>query len=417
LEKKPSLAHSRLLAAARIRTLVYTTRMAFAPRDAAELAGSALNMNVHGLTGLNPAAATRAGNGGIALCLPATLAAGVFLFASSVSFAVDNPEVAPRELVAYRFAATGDVGNQQTIIGASRVHVIKEGDTFLDLARHYDLGYNELLAANPSVDPWLPAVGTNLVIPSEWILPAGVRDGIVVNIPEMRLYYYLPSSRQREGPSVVSYPVGLGRQEWRTPRADFRVRGKTKNPVWVLPEAVKAERIAEKGFAEDFIAGGHPDNPLGRHRIELTLGSYAIHGTNKLWGVGMQVSHGCIRLYPEDIAALFPLVEVGGKGRFDYQPVKIGVRNGRVLVEVHEDIYGHTPWLWVEAQAALRAAGVEAYVDQAKLQAAIEAAAGIPTDVGYTDWPRTPSQATMAAAAGAIATSSTRRELGDRMPN
>jgi len=314
----------------------------------------------------------------------------------------DNPEVPPRQLVTHTFDASAALDSQRTVIGSSRIHVIEKGDTFLDLAREYDLGYNELIAANPTADPWLPAVGTRLVIPSEWILPAGPREGIVVNIPEMRLYYYLPSARGASSPSVISYPVGLGRQEWRTPRAEFRIRGKTKNPVWVLPETVKIERIAEKGFAEDFIPGGHPDNPLGRHRLELTLGAYAIHGTNKLWGVGMQVSHGCVRLYPEDIAALFPLAEVGAKGRFDYQPVKIGVKNGRVLVEVHEDIYGHTPWLWLEAQAAVRAADLEQHVDQAKLQAAVEAASGIPTDVGVSRWPTPPSEALRASVSDGV---------------
>jgi L,D-transpeptidase ErfK/SrfK len=323
------------------------------------------------------------------------------------AYAEDNPDVPPRALVKYSFRAIGEVGAQQTTIGASSTHLVRKGDTFLDLARQYDLGYNELVAANPTVDPWLPAVGTNLVIPSEWILPAGTREGFVVNIPEMRLYYYLPASHGSDASTVVSYPVGLGRQEWRTPKADFRVRGKTKNPVWVLPETVKVERIAEKGFAEEFIPGGHPDNPLGRHRIELTLGAYAIHGTNKLWGVGMQVSHGCVRLYPEDIAALFPLAEVGAKGRFDYQPVKIGVRGGRVLVEVHEDIYGHTPWLWLEAQAVMQASGLQQYIDQAKLQAAVEAAAGIPTDVGLSEWPDPPREArgTIPAAELAVTTS------------
>jgi L,D-transpeptidase ErfK/SrfK len=305
---------------------------------------------------------------------------------------------------------------RQTVIGASRIHEVEKGDTFLDLARKYDLGYNELIAANPGVDPWLPAVGTRLVIPSEWILPAGAREGIVVNIPEMRLYYYLPSAQGAGATSVVSYPVGLGRQEWRTPRADFRIRGKTKNPVWVLPETVKVERIAEKGFAEKSIPGGHPDNPLGRHRLELTLGAYAIHGTNKLWGVGMQVSHGCVRLYPEDIAALFPLAEVGAKGRFDYQPVKVGVKNGRILVEVHEDIYGHTPWLWVEAQAAVRAAELEEYVDQAKLQAAVEAAAGIPTDVGISRWP-VPAPDTHRASSTAAVTVSSSFAANSTRPN
>ena len=287
------------------------------------------------------------------------------------------------------FNPESGIDRQQTVVGMTQVHVVEKGDTFLDLAREYDLGYNEMVAANPTIDPWLPRVGASLVIPSEWILPAGPREGIVVNIPEMRLYYYdapAPSS-QDANTVVVSYPVGLGRQEWRTPRADFRIRGKTKDPVWVLPETVRIERIAEKGFSEESIPGGHPDNPLGRHRIELTLGAYAIHGTNKQWGVGMQVSHGCVRLYPEDIAALFPLADVGSKGRFDYQPVKIGARNGRVLVEVHQDIYGLTPWLWLVAQDAVRDSGLEQYIDQAKLQAAVEAASGVATDVGLSNWP------------------------------
>lgn len=336
----------------------------------------------------------------------AALAVAIVCATRTIGAAEDNPEVPPRKLVTHVFDVSGAAATHQTVIGASRIHVIEKGDTFLDLAREYDLGYNELVAANPSVDPWLPAVGTRLVIPSEWILPTGAREGIVVNIPEMRLYYYLPSDRGSETTLVVSYPVGLGRQEWRTPKAQFRIRGKTKNPVWVLPETVKMERIAEKGFAEDSIPGGHPDNPLGRHRLELTLGAYAIHGTNKLWGVGMQVSHGCVRLYPEDIAALFPLAEVGANGRFDYQPVKIGLRNGRVLAEVHEDIYGHTPWLWLEAQTAVRASGLEQYVDQAKLQAAVEAAAGIPTDIGLSQWPAPPPEIFRASSEGGVTVSS-----------
>ena len=337
----------------------------------------------------------------------AILAAVVVLVGHTRGHAEDNPEVPPREIVRYGFDSTGSVTTTQTVIGTTQIHVVEKGDTFLDLARRYDLGYNELVAANPTVDPWLPAEGTSLVIPSEWILPAGGFEGIVVNIPEMRLYYYVPSSQRSDGAaSVVSYPVGLGRQEWRTPRAEFRVRGKTKDPVWVLPETVRVERIAEKGFTEDSIPGGHPDNPLGRHRIELTLGAFAIHGTNKLWGVGMQVSHGCVRLYPEDIAALFPLAEIGSKGRFDYQPVKIGLRNGRVLVEVHEDIYGLTPWLWLEAQKVVRASGLEPYVDQAKLQAAVEAAGGVPTDVGLSDWPVPPGEPVRGSASPGLTVSS-----------
>lgn len=327
------------------------------------------------------------------LIFSVTLAVG---FAATVTsgFAADNPEVPPRELVTYVFAGeTGPVGAERTIIGGTRVHSAAASETFVDLARNYDLGYNELVAANPTLDPWVLNAGEGIVLPTEWILPRGPRTGIVVNIPEMRLYYYVPSATPGEpATTVVTYPVGLGRQEWRTPLADFRVRGKTRNPTWVLPESVRQERIKEKGHTEDMIPGGHPENPLGRHRIELTLGAYAIHGTNKDWGVGMQVSHGCVRMYPEDIAALFPLVQVGGSGRLDYQPIKVGTRAGRVFVEVHEDIYGVSPWMWRLAQEVVREAGLERDVDLAKLEAAVEAASGVPTDVGFSDWPSPPSQ-------------------------
>lgn len=304
----------------------------------------------------------------------------------------DNPEVPPRELVTYVLALGEGAQRVAPPVGTLGLHRVAAGDTFLDLARFHDVGYNELRAANPDVDPWVPPPGSDLVIPTQWLLPSGSREGIVVNVPELRLYYFLPASAGGSAEPLVrrilTYPVGLGRDEWRTPIGEFRIRGKTKNPTWVLPEAVKAERIAEKGFAEESIPGGHPDNPLGRHRIELTLPSYAIHGTNKNWGVGMQVSHGCVRLYPEDVAAIFPLVEVGGKGRFAYEPVKIGRgSNGRILVEVHPDIYGLTAGLEAAAWEQVRAAGVESEVDFGKLAAALEAASGLPTDVGHSRWP------------------------------
>ena len=317
--------------------------------------------------------------------------------------AADNPEVPPRELVTYVFAGeVGDPRTEQSVIGVSQSITAAGGETFVDLARRYSLGYNELVGANPTLDPWLIEPGTRVVLPTEWVLPRGAREGIVVNIPEMRLYYYLPPSNPADAAaSVLSYPVGLGRQEWRTPLASFRVRGKTRNPTWVLPESVRQERIKEKGHTEDMIPGGHPDNPLGRYRIELTLGAYAIHGTNKNWGVGMQVSHGCVRLYPEDIAALFPLVTTGTAGRLDYQPIKAGRRGGRVFIEVHEDIYGMSAGMWQLANDVVREAGLERDVDPAKLEAAVEAATGVPTDVGYTDWPSPPLRITSSSATGA----------------
>jgi L,D-transpeptidase ErfK/SrfK len=282
----------------------------------------------------------------------------------------------------------GEPFGVETIIGDSRVYVVKPGDTFLDIARDYDLGYNEIIAANPGADPWIPNTGAEILIPTEWVLPRASRVGVVVNIPEMRLYYYVPSPREgAEASSVITYPVGLGRQDWQTPQAEFRVRGKTRNPAWIIPESIKTERIEKQGFTEEMIPGGHPDNPLGKHRIELTLPMYTIHGTNREWGVGMQVSHGCIRLYPEDIEAFFPLVQIGSRGQFVYQPIKVGIRGGRVMVEVHEDIYGVAPWPWMLAQDLIKELGLERQVDRERLEAAVEAASGVPTDVSHVKWP------------------------------
>ena len=257
---------------------------------------------------------------------------------------------------------------------------VRNGDTFLDLARFYGLGYNEIEQANPGVDPWIPPENQVVILPTEWVLPQVEHKGIAVNIPEMRLYYFHP--RQGTGPQLVStYPVGLGRDDWRTPSGKFSVRGKTKNPVWVIPESIRKERIKEKGYSEKMIPGGDPGNPLGRYRFELSLPMYRIHGTNIPWGVGMQVSHGCIRLYPEDIEQLFPMVPVGTPGEFVYQPVKIGARDGHIVAEVHPDIYLLTPGLYAEARRIIRQLGWINAVDFGRLERAVTEQSGVPLDI------------------------------------
>jgi L,D-transpeptidase ErfK/SrfK len=165
--------------------------------------------------------------------------------------------------------------------------------------------------------------------------------GVVVNIPEMRLYYFHPTKIEY-GVPVSTFPVGLGRDDWKTPQGRFKIRGKTVNPTWNIPASIQAERVAEKGFSETSVAGGTPDNPLGKYRFELSMqGSYAIHGTNIPWGVGMQVSHGCVRLYPEDIEAMFPLVPVGTPGQFIYQPVKIRGATARSMQGAPRHLQSH----------------------------------------------------------------------------
>jgi L,D-transpeptidase ErfK/SrfK len=309
-----------------------------------------------------------------------------FALACIVALAVVHPAVAeyPEEVFmkkaipAYSIPTPTKGVATDTVIGQVRTYRIRKGDTLLDVARYFDLGWNEIIDANPYIDPWVPPAGSTILLPTEWVLPCCSYDGVVVNIPEMRLFFY---RRTKEDPAttvVYTYPVGLGRDDWRTPTGKFKIRGKTLNPQWNIPESIRKEHIAERGDARTFIAGGDPENPLGRHRIELTLPMYGIHGTNIPWGVGMQVSHGCVRLYPEDIERLFPLIPVGAPGEFTYQPVKAGMRDGAVYLEAHNDIYGHAPAPYREAVAALTRAGLGDRADETTLVRVLQDQAGMP---------------------------------------
>ena len=276
--------------------------------------------------------------------------------------------------VPVRYPLVAASRTEPTVVGDLETYVVEEGDTLLDVGRHFDLGYNEMTSANPGVDPWMPSPGEVLVIPTEFVLPEARPQGVVVNIPEMRLYHY-------QAGTVVTYPVGLGRDDWRTPEGSFKIRGKTERPTWVIPESIRAEHIRERNDPRTFIAGGDPENPLGLFRLELTLPLYALHGSNMPWGVGMQVSHGCIRLYNEDIAILFREVQVGSPGEFLYQPVKVGTRNGDVYLEVHPDIYALRGDLVAEAEAILSRRGLLERIDQDRLRRAVKDQTGLPVRI------------------------------------
>ncbi|MGH7785227.1 MAG: L,D-transpeptidase family protein, partial [Candidatus Binatia bacterium] len=290
----------------------------------------------------------------------------------------------------YVVVPSRDPARADTVLGSVRQYTPTSGDTFLDLARFYGLGYNELEQANPGIDPWIPAIkATSVVLPTAWVLPQVPYEGVAVNIPEMRLYYFHP--RRDGAPQLVTtYPVGLGRDEWRTPKGKFKIQGKTKNPTWVIPESIREEHIRERGDHRKMIPGGAPDNPLGKYRLELTMPGYRIHGTDIPWGVGMQVSHGCVRLYPEDIEALFPIVPVGARGEFIYQPVKIGARGGRIFAEVAPDIYTLTPGMFSEARRIVTDLGWQDHVDMAKLERAVKEQNGVPVDITLGGRPLVP---------------------------
>ncbi len=228
--------------------------------------------------------------------------------------------------------------NASTIVGEdSSVTTVYE-DTLPDLAQRYSLGYYEIIRANPGVDVWIPGAGKHLTLPGRRILPPGPREGIVVNLPEHRLYFY-PKPRRGEEPVVITYPVSIGKMDWRTPLGETRVVSKVRNPSWYPPESVRKEH-AERGDPLPKVVPPGPDNPLGNFAMRLGVGSgsYLIHGTNNPVAVGMAVTHGCIRMYPEDVAALFPLVPVGTKVRLINEPVKVAWVAGQLLIEVHPPV-------------------------------------------------------------------------------
>jgi L,D-transpeptidase ErfK/SrfK len=219
------------------------------------------------------------------------------------------------------------------IVGELRVTRSSREDTLSDIARRHDLGYEEIVAANPGVDPWLPGEGTRIVLPTWFVLPPGPRKGLVLNLASMRLFYY-PKPASGEPATVITHPIGIGREGWVTPSGKTKIAAKTEHPAWFVPASVRAEHAREGDPLPAVVPPG-PDNPLGDYAMRLDIPNYLIHGTNKPYGVGMRVSHGCVRLYPEDIASLFPRVPVGTPVRIVNLPYLAGRRDGTLYLEAH----------------------------------------------------------------------------------
>jgi L,D-transpeptidase ErfK/SrfK len=227
---------------------------------------------------------------------------------------------------------------EDTVVGQDQAVVTIYEDTLYALAAKFSLGSEELIRVNPGVDPWLPGAGKQLIVPGRHILPPGPHEGIVVNLPEHRLYYY--PKPKRGGPiEVITYPVSIGKMDWRTPLGLTRVIQKQKDPTWFPPESVRKEH-AEAGDPLPVKVGPGPDNPLGAYAMRLAAGNgtYLIHGTNNPIAVGLAVTHGCIRMYPDDVAALFPLIPVGTPVRLINEPVKVAWVDGELLLEAHPPV-------------------------------------------------------------------------------
>jgi len=230
-------------------------------------------------------------------------------------------------------ADTFTIPDGSDVIGRTSSISSRYEDTLLDIARRFDLGYNQITLANPDVDPWLPGANTNIILPSQYVLPAAPRQGMVLNLAEMRIYYY-PVTKIGEGIKVVSHPVSIGREGRGTPTGATQVVAKIVNPSWRPPISVRAEHAGRGEKLPEVVPPG-PDNPLGRYAIRLGWLQYLIHGTNKPYGIGMTVSHGCVRLYPEDIETLFGQVVVGMPVYIVNQPYKAGWHKGVLYLQAY----------------------------------------------------------------------------------
>jgi len=252
--------------------------------------------------------------------LHAALRAGVILILCCASFSA--------------YGVSFEIDSSTTIVGTSRTVLSKYEDTLYSLALEYQVGAAAFTGANPDIDPLLPGEGVLLQLPGQYILPSVKREGIVINLPEMRLYYF-PEGENK----VHIYPVGIGRQGWETPLFKASVTSVTKDPVWIPPESIHREfRAAGLSLPEQVAAG--PENPLGGYAMRIGHTSYLIHGTNKPEGVGLRVSHGCIRLYPNHIAELAAMISVNTPVSIINQPIKMGRVDGELFIQANTPIAG-----------------------------------------------------------------------------
>ena len=225
---------------------------------------------------------------------------------------------------------------EQSVVGAPQIVYTSEENTLSDLAREYGLGYDEIVAANPGVDPWLPGDRTPVLLPTQYVIPEVPREGIVLNIASKRLFFF-PTVEQGQAQTVMTYPIGIGRVGWETPLGESEVISKAVDPHWYVPASVRREH-AEAGNPLPSVVPPGPDNPLGNRVLKLDMPGYLIHGTNQPYGVGMRVSHGCVRLYPENIELLYSLVEVGVPVLIINEPYLLGRYNGELYFEAHEPL-------------------------------------------------------------------------------
>ena len=264
-------------------------------------------------------------------------------------------------------AVTAEYQRNGMFLGQRSSCRVKNDDSLYEIARRFDLGIEAMTAANPGVDPFVPEPRRLVALPTEWILPdVPMERGIVINIAEMRLYYFAGDAPR----TVATFPVGIGDQGKDTPVGTFSIVEKIRNPAWHVPKSIKEE----KPDLPDVVPPG-PDNPMGSRALRLSHRSVLIHGTNKPWGIGTRASHGCIRMYEEDIIRLFTMVKKGTRVTIVKQPVKAAEIGGHVYLQVHD--YGDGRHLYEEAMDVLASKNLLSRVSRDKVKKAARERRGL----------------------------------------
>ncbi len=264
----------------------------------------------------------------------------------------------------------------------------EQDETLLDVARRFLLGQTEIVRLNPDVDRWLVKKGEIVRLSNRRILPDSPHNGITLNISEYRMYYYPPTKKGQAPQQVMSYAHGVGRQDWKTPLGKTKVTRKVMNPAWYPPESIRREHAA-KGDPLPRIVPPGPNNPLGTRALHLDLpGEYRIHGTDidKINGIGMQITHGCVRMYPKDVEELYDLVAVGTPVYIVKQPIKVGWLDNVLYIEAHPGLEGEETTLaqrFVVALGLIQKASNQEMpnYDQKALDLALKAESGEPTPI------------------------------------
>lgn len=272
------------------------------------------------------------------------------------------------------------------VIGADQHTTTRYSDTLVDLARLYSIGYEEIGRANRGVDMWLPGAGTHILVPGRHILPPGPRAGIVINLPEHRMYYY-PKVKEGQTPVVLTFPVNVGRLGRSSPLGVTRVIAKEVRPSWYPTASIRKEHLANGDPLPAVVPPG-PKNPLGKLALRLGAGkgTYLIHGTNTPWAIGMEITHGCISMYPEDVARLFPRVAIGTPVWVINAPVKVAYVDDTLLVEAHPPVTREGQPAAPDVGLLARNLEIEAGEHAAMIQwdlarKVLEEATGVPTAV------------------------------------